>query len=99
MNDSSTKKEFKKANMRHERSQAKMEELRTKSRQVRKELIDAILCDAKDVLSRRDVAAVHKALKKFLAVQRRLGKAFFNNANTFGALLWAADGRPADEEP
>ena len=78
---------FQEAFREYEKSNDILEEVRKRSRQARRALIEAIMCDDKDVLATSDVEAIHTELQKFLTVQTELHKAFYDNAMTSASLM------------
>ena len=78
------------------RMNQKLESVRQESRKARKELVDAIMCDQKDVLSRADISQVTRSLAKFFRIQKRLGTAFFKAANADAQFVGSAVTGPVD---
>ena len=66
------------------------------SREARARLIEAIMCDRKDVLSEKDISKIQEKLAVFLEVQNRLGTAFFEDNNCFARLLGSIAVGPSD---
>ena len=82
----------------YEKTHKAFEDTRVESRAVRKELIAKILCDQKDVLAPSDIQEIKAALVKFLEVQERLGRCWFENGNSDARMLWVVGGS-SDDEP
>ncbi len=80
-----------------QKSHKNLETTRQESRTARQKLIDAIMCDGKDVLSPSDIKEIGKAMTSFLKVQKKLGKAWFQNAHADARLFWKAGNRSVEE--
>lgn len=74
--------------LKHQESSQLLEKTALESGTKRAILIEKIVCDKKDVLSKKDIEEIKSALQQFLEVQERLGKAFFDNSNDFADVLW-----------
>lgn len=61
-------------------SNTALEAVRAESRSARSALIEAIMCDRRDVLCKSDITKIRRSLKVFLEVQRRLLTAFYGNS-------------------
>ncbi len=81
----------------YEKTHKALEDTRVESRAARLELIEKIMCDEKDVLAPWNIQEIQAALVKFLEVQERLGRCWFENANADARMLWAIGGSYDDE--
>ncbi len=86
-----------KVNERYAKTHEKLEAVRLESRAARKKLIEAIMCDEKDVLAHSDIKNIEEALTQFLKVQKRLGRAWFQNGNATAKIFWQAGNKSFEE--
>ena len=84
------------ADRQYQASHDVLEKIRRQSREARARLIEAIMCDRKDVLSEKDISKIQEKLAVFLEVQNRLGTAFFEDNNCFARLLGSIAVGPSD---
>ncbi len=70
----------------YQKSNDKLEQIREESREARKALVDAIMCDNKDVLSSSDLEAIEQALRVFRTVHVRLLRAWGEDGDALARL-------------
>ncbi len=69
------------------RMSRKLEEVRKESRAARAELIESIMCNGRDVLSKANIEEIQKALQKFLGVQKRILTAWYDEGEAAARYL------------